>query len=289
MIGRSIGRSVAHSLSTPRIAAGGGGAPLLLDTYSGAAAAYSLRKLRTDYTGSAIRVRRASDSAEQDIGFTLAGELDVAALTAFCGAGDGFVAVWYDQQNSNNGVQVTATSQPKIFDSVTGIITENSKPAISFDGGDLLPCGQITTFTSQSIFAVVKSNSPGFDAFIEKADSANQNNRQIWLGVNATTPTYEFTFLSHGSSAAGGDGSVYSIVSGIMTASSQSYLYANGSLLADFTASFERSSNASVNLGGQYSRWVGLMQELILFDTVQNDARSGIESSQSSHYGITLS
>ena len=40
-----------------------GGAPapsLLLDTYPNAAVAYSLRKLRTAYSGSAIRVRRSS-------------------------------------------------------------------------------------------------------------------------------------------------------------------------------------------------------------------------------------
>ena len=42
----------------------------LLDVYPNAAAAYSLRLLREAYSGSAIRVRRSSDSAEQDIGFT---------------------------------------------------------------------------------------------------------------------------------------------------------------------------------------------------------------------------
>ena len=39
----------------------------LLDTYTGAAAAYSLRKLRSAYTGSAIRVRRSSDNIETNI------------------------------------------------------------------------------------------------------------------------------------------------------------------------------------------------------------------------------
>jgi len=47
----------------------------LLDTYPDAAAAYSLRKLRADYSGSAVRVRRSSDNTEQDIGFTTQGEL----------------------------------------------------------------------------------------------------------------------------------------------------------------------------------------------------------------------
>jgi len=43
--------------------------PLLLDIFPNAAVAYSLRKLRTAYSGSAIRVRRSVDNAEQDFGF----------------------------------------------------------------------------------------------------------------------------------------------------------------------------------------------------------------------------
>jgi hypothetical protein len=43
--------------------------PLLLDLYPNAAVAYSLRKLRTAYSGSAIRVRRSVDNTEQDFGF----------------------------------------------------------------------------------------------------------------------------------------------------------------------------------------------------------------------------
>ena len=55
---------------------------LLLDLYPGAAAAYSLDQLNTSYSGAAIRVRRASDSTEQDIGF-VDNELDTAALATF--------------------------------------------------------------------------------------------------------------------------------------------------------------------------------------------------------------
>ena len=62
-----------------------GGSSLLLDTYTGAAAAYSLRKLRTAYSGSAIRVRRSSDNTEQDIGFTSNGDLDTSVLQTFVG------------------------------------------------------------------------------------------------------------------------------------------------------------------------------------------------------------
>ena len=47
------------------------------------AVAYSLRKLRSAYIGSAVRVRRSSDNTEQDIGFTTQGELDTTSLLSF--------------------------------------------------------------------------------------------------------------------------------------------------------------------------------------------------------------
>ena len=74
---------------------------LLLDTYPNAAVAYSLRKLRTDYSGNAIRVRRSSDNVEQDFGF-VGNDLDTASLLTFCGVGNGFITTWYDQSTNAN-------------------------------------------------------------------------------------------------------------------------------------------------------------------------------------------
>jgi hypothetical protein len=58
--------------------------PLLLDLFPNAAVAYSLRKLRTAYSGNAIRVRRSRDNAEQDINF-VGGDLDTQSLLDFVG------------------------------------------------------------------------------------------------------------------------------------------------------------------------------------------------------------
>jgi hypothetical protein len=100
------------------------------------AAAYSLRKLRSGYTGSAIRVRRSSDNAEADIGFDSAGNLDTTALLTFIGSGNGFVTTWYDQSgNARNATQTTAGSQPLIV-SNGALEALNGKPAILFDGVD---------------------------------------------------------------------------------------------------------------------------------------------------------
>jgi len=118
--------------------AGGGGAPLLLDTYTGASVAYSLRKLTTAYAGSAIRVRRSSDNFESDIGFAN-NQLDTVSLLSFVGTGgtdNGFVTTWYDQSgNANNAVQPFATFQPKIVNAGT-LILQNGSPTIDFDGVD---------------------------------------------------------------------------------------------------------------------------------------------------------
>jgi len=57
----------------------------LLDIYPGATASYSFRKLRSSYTGAAIRVRRSSDGTEADISFTQQGDLDETALLSFVG------------------------------------------------------------------------------------------------------------------------------------------------------------------------------------------------------------
>jgi hypothetical protein len=105
--------------------------PLLLDAVPGAAAAYSLRQLSNAYTGPVVTVRRSSDDAEADF---KASEIDDGTLTAFCGAGDGFVKTWFDQSgHGNDASQGTAAAQPKIVDSGT-LVTEGGKAALEFDG-----------------------------------------------------------------------------------------------------------------------------------------------------------
>ena len=98
----SIGRPVIQS-SAPS---------LLLDIFgTNVLGAYSLRKLSSSYTGAAIRVRRDTDNAEQDIGFDSNGDLDTSALNAFV-PDNGYVVKWYDQSgNGRDGTQISANKQ----------------------------------------------------------------------------------------------------------------------------------------------------------------------------------
>ena len=70
--------------------------PFLLDEVSNAKLAYSLRKIKSSYTGPAIRVRRESDDMEKDIYFN-GRALDIAALEDFADGGVCRVSRWYNQ------------------------------------------------------------------------------------------------------------------------------------------------------------------------------------------------
>ena len=106
---------------------GGAVATLLLDTYTGAVAAYSLRKLKTGVTN-VVRVRRSSDNTEQNFTAT---DITDGTLTTFTGSNDGFVTIWYDQTGNINVVQATANNQPQLVNNGV-VILDNGKPTVFY-------------------------------------------------------------------------------------------------------------------------------------------------------------
>lgn len=73
----------------------------------------SLQKLISTATVS-IRVRRSSDNAEQDIGFT-GDALDTTSMLSFVGANNGLIVTIYDQTgNGEHATNATAAQQPMI-------------------------------------------------------------------------------------------------------------------------------------------------------------------------------
>jgi hypothetical protein len=113
----------------------------LAGDYGTPTAAYSVRKVRTAYSGALMDVRRSIDNITSSIGYVSNGDLDTGSLLTFVGTGPddhGFVARWYDQSGNNRHANQTATgSQPLIVLSGS-VLTEptSSKPALRFDGVD---------------------------------------------------------------------------------------------------------------------------------------------------------
>ena len=63
--------------------------------------ACGIKKFVAAYNGPCLRLKRASDNAEIDIGFTEAGLIDAAAADAFAGASTANVVKWYDQSGDS--------------------------------------------------------------------------------------------------------------------------------------------------------------------------------------------
>ena len=127
-----------------------------LDLLPGAVAAYGLRRLQVDYGGPAVRVRRSSDNAEQDIYLDHSGQLNVAALLGFCGAGSGFATTWYDQTgNGRHARQSTSASQPTLVSSGALVTAPNGLPALGFSTDDFLVEANYAWHTLPAVTLVV--------------------------------------------------------------------------------------------------------------------------------------
>ena len=249
----------------------------LLDTYSGAAAAYSLRKLRSAYTGNAIKVRRSSDNTEQDIGF-VDNELDVATLESFCSGTNGFVTTWYDQSgNGNDAEQTTAASQPQIVSSGS-VITENGKSAVEFDGSDdsLQATNPSVSYQSFGCFGVQSVNSG--TAF------ALNSNPRFYFPISRTTfiaMSYDnIDFAPLNSSF----GTQFLLSSSADATNCE--VYDNDVLVKNDASISATSDRMIIGYNGGTSYFGGKSQEVILYATNQLSNVSGINTNINDFYSI---
>lgn len=159
-----------------------------LDDAPNAIAAFSFRKLRAAYAGSAVRLRRSSDSTEQDIGFS-GDDFDSASAAAFVGAGSGFVTTWYDQSgNSNDATQSTVGNQPQWT-------TQDSLNWASFDGtNDILitPTIDMGPGMVSTLVWGFYNNSSGLGIITEHSDNYNgyDGGQIFYSGDSATNLLY---------------------------------------------------------------------------------------------------
>lgn len=283
----------------------------LLDQYSGASAAYSLRKLSATYSGSAIRVRRSSDNQEMNIGFDAGGNLDTTTLLSFVGSGNGSVTTWYDQSGlGKNAVQTSATNQPWVV--YNGVLqTYNGKPTIFFNSGyfHYFDCGYLNggtrplnysswvlarySFSSYQTSSIIQSGNnagEGRTAYNSISmwsngkmfgNSGDGTNYRYWIGqtsINLITQRYLF------------EGHYKSNTSPYL---GQIWLNGNSEVISDFAGGTAQQSSGTefktaIGRGGEYngSYFQGDLQEIVMYFTDKTSVRSGISSNINSYYSI---
>ena len=176
--------------------------PLLLDLYPNASVAYSLRKLRTAYSGNCIRVRRSSDNTEQNIGF-VGNELDTASLLTFCGAGNGFVTTWYDHSGiGRNGIQTTAANQAQIVSNGSLIIDPDNGRLSTLWTNDRYGTGFYSLNANNLVSSVYVGNRVSGNIISFGSSNNQQANSFRWLSNNNLS---SFGTATNGTSSLTGD------------------------------------------------------------------------------------
>lgn len=130
--------------------AGESGLPAVGDDISGAQALFGFNRMRSDYSGSALKVERSSDGTTLDVGFNDDGSFDDDALTTFVGGGTARLHTLFDQ--SGNGYDCTQTT-----DSLQPIITTDADGyrVIRCLGGDFVQSPSFMGAQTNSSFYIV--------------------------------------------------------------------------------------------------------------------------------------
>jgi len=288
--------------------------PYLLDIYGNAAAAYSVRKLRSAYAGSCLRVRRSSDNTEQNIGF-VNNFLDTAALSAFVGAGNGFVTKWYDQTGNNrDAIQTSAYNQPRIVNAGV-LFTQNSLASINcYDsnrcnfnittggGGSNTILTNVsygyafvaartaqTTATRRTIFSIAAANINSGRFYIGAIASSNA---MAMGGKRLDTDTLESTSTTT-------HGSAFNLLTGVARyADAEAYLYKNG-VLAGSKVPFQTAGATSNTVSYNYESYIGSgrgdvaggiengsVSEVVIYNTDKASDRAAIETNIKNYFSI---
>jgi hypothetical protein len=296
-----------------------GGGNLLLDEYPGAAAAYSLRKLDKDYTGSAIRVRKdTTGQPEQDIGFTAAGNLDTAALKNFVLNNSAFVTTWYSQGDSAsvNFTQSTQANQPRI--ALNGVIDRLAgDPSVRFDGSnDFMTVASSTGkfeflhrsgLSSVFIVSQIRAGNADYVFYSNNSTAFSQTGTSLFAGATNRVTSQVSTGNTSVRVSSNATSNNFTVTNNLFlisleldnansTAANRNKLYYNNGAavtnnINTGTASTSSTSSTNMILGRQSPgdaqfHLNGSITELIFYKGNKTSDRSAIQTNINNYYGI---
>jgi hypothetical protein len=202
---------------------------------------------------------------------------------------DGFVETWYDQSgNSNDAVQETAGSQPKIVNAGSLVTDSNGHPDIDFDGADFL---LKTAFTqgdltqANTIFTVAKLNTND-DANRKLYDGTVGHKRNmLFLSTNGSG---QFGFFADDVISTGVTATNDKKLFSALFNGASSELFIDGASGASGDVGDYPMSGVTIgkNHSGDLNFWLGQIQEIVIYNADQTSNRAAVETNINSHYSI---
>ena len=136
--------------------------------------AFGMRVLSSDYNGPLLRLRRASDNAQQDFSWGDIDIVDVTAINTWRNGSNVYVHTWYDQSGlGRDAVQVTNNRQPRFYPDAT-------MPYFQGDGSN----DHLTVDTPNGIQDVTNAGKEGTVLSVMRATTKNQHTFGVLTGVN---------------------------------------------------------------------------------------------------------
>jgi len=270
-----------------------------LNDVTSSLAMYSVvRKLDGSYTGSAYRVRRSSDSTEQDIGFS-GDSVDTASLSSFCGVNTGFITTWYDQ--SGNGYNLTQTNtslQPLVFEtgSIVTISSSIDVPSINFQNYSSTHYLENTSFINtskaefHSVMNILQTDIAGNSIFVGNPDNGwSYGGYQVTSGdtsiiksdggriaqLTIGNNTYALTNVFY--NVNGGTNASFNFTNG----SSATATLASGDFSA---ATFGKIRIGAAPFGNNFRQWANMSEIAFYWDT--GGERSNVRDNINNYYSI---
>jgi len=256
-----------------------------------ASSAYGFRKLKNEYAGNAVRVRRSSDNTEQDIGFLSNGDFDSAALISFVGnlsTSNGFITKFYDHVGNRDFSQTNPGSQIRII--TNGVLQLMSgKTSLNLQMANFLTAANHNWGNQMTINAVgICGSAAGFRRLLTYGTdnilffgAGNGNfatfcgNSGGWNDVSVNTPAIDvvatpkiFTAFRSGA---------------VLTPKVNNAVQNNKN-----AGAFTTTTTLSIN-GFSTQSWDGFLSELIIFESILSASDESIlKNNQAAFYGVTL-
>jgi len=270
----------------------------LLDLYPNAAAAYSVRLLKSDYTGPLVRIRKDT-AGQQEKDFypdenkelSLNSSDGVTTLGSWIGSNDGYVVTWHSQTGSNDATQSSASAQPQII-SAGSLITENSKAALQTTGIEHMEFG---TFASNGMALIAVGINDGYGTILSGGDDVGN---RFDFGPRVTN-SYRYFVASGGSDDNLDSGTdtinTYTLFEAYKNSLNSGATYQNGSEITSGVMAFDLQAYTSNNIifgrtfGGSVSDKIsGKFQEIIIYPNDQTSNRTGIETNINDFFNIYI-
>jgi hypothetical protein len=248
------------------------------DTLSSLRFAVGLRRLKTNYTGNAIKLRRSSDNATQIFGF-VGNEIDTVAIKTWLGTSTAFVEIIYDQSGFGNNVsQLITGNQPTFV-----LNGHNGRPVLRFNTSQFLfnnvnfptPFSVVTgsrvTGPSGRVFGGRNNN--WLHGYWSGARNQFHYDNWIWNGNVTSNMTSPYIYSATGNGT------------------TSTRVFENGNILANVAGGFTGPNGIVLNGHQNWGEGSNVdIFELFIYNAVIDDnARTFVESSTSDKFNIPIS